>query len=292
MRSEREPFATAEADFTNTEDAYEYAKDEPRTGSGLEAYGSVRGASEEGAEYVDDVADDASEPVDGANTEIASPSTEGHEASSEASDAVAEVADAQDATDDASRYGPDYNRLPEGYRFEGTDLICPGDSKRTEPRVNGLVRIDRELRDRVKVVADLERRKMTAVVEEAIRQLLQKTNHEPRPYLPLGMMRDQTIRLSWYMSEEMDMELRGRALCEGRDVMVLVRRAILDYVESSPYDPLHLMKCAESENNAEKPSRIDEGASDVSEYQTSAEVRLNPSEPQQTGYEPSEEVMQ
>ena len=293
MRSERVPFTTVETDFPNTVPVSEYTADTEKTAVGFEAYDCVPNASEQGAEYADDAVEDEGRPNDAEPTADTEVCTSSQEKCAEASDAVAEVVEASDAAGDAPRFGPDYNKLPEGYRFEGSSLICPGaESIPSVRRVTGIVRIDRELRDRVKVIADLERRKMTAVVEEAIRRFLADPVNEPRPYLPYAMLRNQTFRLTWFMPEMMDIELRGRAVSEGRDVMVLVRRAILDYVEESPYDPLHLMRGAESEEPPENPSRIDEGASDVSEYQNTDEARLNPSEPNQTGDKPSEEVVQ
>lgn len=292
MRSEREPFTTIETDFPNAVPVSEYTADTEKTVVGFGAYDCVPNASEEGAEYADDAVEDGGRPNDAEPTVDTEGCTNSHEKCAEASDAVVEVVEVSDVAGDAPRFGPDYNRLPEGYRFEGSSLICPGaEGNPSSRRVNGIVRIDRELRDRVKVIADLERRKMTAVVEEAIRRFLADPVNEPRPYLPYVMLRNQTFRLTWFMPETMDIELRGRAVSEGRDVMVLVRRAILDYVEESPYDPLHLMRGAESEEPSENPSRIDEGASDVPEYENTDEARLNPSEPNQTGDKQSEEVV-
>lgn len=233
MYSEREPFTVVENDFTNTQTA--------------DGNTSVDNSTTPCADGYENLPKDTTTAI--GETVV----SDGTESATSDNDAVADAAadtELPDSPDgaiegfadngDVSKYGSMYNKLPEGMHFENGILFEGEKPRPSDRRVIGQVRVSEDLRDRIKVVADLERRKMTAVVEEAIRMFLAKSINEPRPYLPITT-EPQTTRIAWYTSVEMDSMIRARAMSEGRDVMTVVRRALLDYVEASPYDPLHLM---------------------------------------------------
>lgn len=234
MFSEREPFANVETDFTNTQTAVEPAVDDNSTVLCSDDNGNLPAESTPATEYAVDDNGTEPAPTDADTVADAFGGTPMHGTDG---DAVGSTDDGNDV----SEYGSEYNRLPEGMYFENGILFEGERPRPSNSRVTSLVRVTGELRDRIKVVSNLERRTMTTVVEEAVKQFLDKSMNEPRPYLPYTDA-PQNARITWYPPVDQDALLRGRAMAEGRDVMTLVRRALLDYVESSPYDPLRLMR--------------------------------------------------
>lgn len=234
MYSEREPFADVESDFTNTQTDAPTVIVDNSTVPCDDGCNNIPVDAGHATEYASD--DNGTEPatsdadaVDDAVAGTPMPETD--------NDAV----EGGDDNNGVPDYGSEYNKLPEGMYFENGILFEGAKPVPDDRRVTGQVRVTGDLRDRIKVVSNLERRKMTAVVEEAVKQFLEKGINEPRPYLPYTSA-PQTARIAWYMTPDQDAMLRGRAMSEGRDLMTIVRRALLDYVEASPYDPLRLMR--------------------------------------------------
>ena len=190
-------------------------------------------------------------------------------------------------TEQDSQHVPMIDQLPEGIRVIGGVAYIEED---VPDRVQVVVRIDREFKRRMSVISNLERRTMTVVVEEAIRQFMSEPINEPRPYLPPELSNGQDTRLAFYMTSDEKYLLEVRARDECRSVMDLVRRALADYVGRSPYDPERYMKVIRTSETAQNPLTIDDDVQEVSEYHLTDESRLSPSEAQKTGDDPSEGV--
>ena len=83
--------------------------------------------------------------------------------------------------------------------------------------------------------ADAERRSVTVVLTEVLRQYLLKDMNEPRPYIPAearpAFVGDR-VRLGALIPSTMFHALNERADSEGRDVSTIITRAILDYLET------------------------------------------------------------
>lgn len=192
-----------------------------------------------------------------------------------------------DATGCVAESEPLINVLPDGIEIiDGVAHIRDD----TPDRVQVVVRVDPDFKQRIVVVSNLERRTMTVVVEEAVRRFMSVPINEPRPYLPPELSRDQGCRLAFYLTSGDKHLLEARAKVECRSVMDLVRRALADYVDASPYDPERYMRVGKPTGTAQNPSTTDEGVERVSEYLPIADGRLEPSEAQKTADDPSEGV--
>ena len=118
------------------------------------------------------------------------------------------------------------------------ELIATTDWTKMEPGIHELDGRDiyvnvmeRELKKR----ADAERRSVTVVLTEVLRQYLLKDMNEPRPYIPAearpAFVGDR-VRLGALIPSTMFHALNERADSEGRDVSTIITRAILDYLET------------------------------------------------------------
>lgn len=83
--------------------------------------------------------------------------------------------------------------------------------------------------------ATAERRTMSVVLTEAVRQFLLRDTYEPRPYIPHDarpLMTGDRQKLTASVPVEMLESLTRRADEESRDMSTLVTRAILDYIKT------------------------------------------------------------
>jgi len=108
-------------------------------------------------------------------------------------------------------------------------------------RLPAMVRVPDNLKARIDVIAAYERRKVTSVVEIALDEFLKTPICEPRPFLPFSG-KECTFRLSFYTDRAVSDAIDARAKVECRAAQDLIRRAILNYVEVSPYDPVQIQK--------------------------------------------------
>lgn len=286
MRSEREPFTADRKDSLSTGDdtAYTgqvamdtYVEDATADGMGTAGYGIENASVDSEIEYEyreqdgTQVTGDEPMTVDGV---VIPPQYVMPESVS-------------DDTAHDNPCTPIIDQLPDGVEvINGVAYI----KEDIPDRVQVVVRIDPDFKRRLSVIASLERRTMTVVVEEAIRIFMTEPVNEPRPYLPPELYGEQGSRLAFYMTSEDKYRLEARARSECRSVMDLVRRALADYVRASPYDPERYMRNMIPTETVQNRPTIEEDGSEVSEYLQPSEARLTPSKAQKTADAPSEEV--
>lgn len=306
MTSEREPFTTGAIDFTTPRIDTEYTHgDAKATEDATSIVNMYNGATDVDADATtrDTEATDAHGTTVGADGN----QTDADEADGQGSiglpddnqtdgryvDGVfvpSEYAVSETDTEnvgDVADAAPVIDQLPEGIEIVNGVAFIRND---TPERVQVVVRVDRSFKDRVIVVASLERRKLTTVIEESIRRFMGNPYNEPRPYLPPELYGEQDSRMAFYLSPEDKYMLEARARSECRSVMDVVRRAIVDYVEASPYDPKRYMNNVMSSETVQNRPTIDEQMKEVSEYPSAYEARLTPSEAQRNGDGSSEGV--
>ena len=305
MRSEREPFTNGENGFVSPRIDSEYTRQVAEDTDGdtriINMYNGATDTTEPTAQDTE-VSDglDVPDTADCKQTDVAVLDgqegiglTDGNQTDGRyvdgifvpseytVTDSVTEVAD------DVVKTETVIDQLPEGIEIVNGIAYIRED---VPDRVQVVVRIDREFKRRLTVISNLERRTMTVVVEEAVRRFMSEPINEPRPYLPPELCGEQDGRLAFYLSSEDKYFLEARARSECRSVNDIVRRALADYVGSSPYDPLRYMKGVMSSETVQNRPTIEEQAKEVSEYLQPSEVRLTPSEAQKTGDVPSEGV--
>ena len=103
-------------------------------------------------------------------------------------------------------------------------------------RLPNMVRVTDDMKYRLDVIAANERRKVTAVVELALDEYFMTETCEPRPYLPFSGKECKT-RVNYYAAKSISDAVASRAALECRAEQDIVRRALLNYIEKSPYDP-------------------------------------------------------
>ena len=287
MMSEREPFTTDISDYKTPRIDSEYtrqvAEDTDGDTSIVNMYNRATDTAEPTA-HDTEVLDGHDVPDTAEGKQTDGRYVDGIFVPSECNvtDSVTEISDAVAET------GTVIDQLPEGIEIVNGVAYIRED---VPDRVQVVVRIDREFKRRLTVISNLERRTMTVVVEEAIRRFMSEPYNEPRPYLPPELCGEQDGRLAFYLSSEDKYFLEARARSECRSVNDIVRRALADYVGSSPYDPLRYMKDVISSQTVQNRPTIDEQAKEVSEYLQPYKARLTPSEAQKTGDASSEGVM-
>lgn len=242
MRSERVPFTDGETPFPNhAQVVLSSFGDMGDARGGSDAVYGVMSSSEDAVMTADDGVASSGDDTAVSST-VAGPSDgTGYADGTDVEVGIPCTGDVHDSADDGigsadadprSSYMVDV--LPEGIEvINGIAYIKQVPVVRRQV----LVRVNRPFKDRLKVIAVLERRDLTAVVEEAIRIFMLNPVCEPRPYLPPEFDEMQTCRLTFYMDSDQEEPLRERARMERREVMDLVRRALVDYVEASLFDP-------------------------------------------------------
>jgi len=160
--------------------------------------------------------------------------------------------------DDASK--PDVTaQAPEYTKTDNTNIV-DGIKYTIQPesyRVPAMVKIPGDFKSRVDVIAAMERRKITAVVEIALDRYLKLPTYEPRPFLPFSP-KDCTVRMNFFVEKKVLDSLELRASVECRSLQDLIRRALLNYIEESAYDPQKLYGKTEQSVSGNPPEAIPE----------------------------------
>lgn len=174
------------------------------------------------------------EPFTTAETEVAVPVIDNLELPNSSIDVANEpevtIEEPQDTKTDNTNIinGIEYTKQPESYRLPA------------------MVKVPNDYKVRIDVIAAIDRRKVTSMIEIALDEYLKLPICEPRPYLPFSP-KDCTVRLNFYAEKKVLDSLELRAAVECRSLQDLIRRAIVSYVEASPYDPAKL-KAKEGRN--------------------------------------------
>ncbi len=93
---------------------------------------------------------------------------------------------------------------------------------------------------RFKEIVVAERRTTSVVMQRCVEDFLSKANNEPRPYIPYPLHDEKNVKMYYTLPSSLNESLRRRSKEEGRDVATLLLRALLDYCEGSPDDPVKL----------------------------------------------------
>ena len=91
---------------------------------------------------------------------------------------------------------------------------------------------------RIRRISEAERRLLGVVMEKVVADFLSVPVNEPRPYIPFHLQSEDAMVLQWRIPTEQIEFLQARASAEGRDVRTLIVRALVDYIASSPDDPV------------------------------------------------------
>ncbi len=124
---------------------------------------------------------------------------------------------------------------------------------------NMRIAIPKSVNWRIRGIAKAERRNLCVVMEKVVADFLEVPIREPKPYIPLCLYKEDKVAFQWAIPSEQTEQLNARAMAEAREVRMLVLRALMDYIENSPDDPMKLMP-TEAPVVEEKPS---EEVSDV-----------------------------
>ena len=91
---------------------------------------------------------------------------------------------------------------------------------------------------RIRRISEAERRLPGVVMEKVVSDFLSVPVNEPRPYIPFHLQSEDAMTLQWRIPTEQIESLQARASAEGRDVRTLIVRALVDYIDNSPDDPV------------------------------------------------------
>ena len=127
--------------------------------------------------------------------------------------------------------------------FTSPEGVIPEDApkdatKRVRSRPNLHCSIPRSLRYRLDSIIVAERRTTATVIDKLVSDYLSLPENEPRPFLPIDVVQEDTDSRNYSIAPELYSSLRERASYEGRTVQVLFLRAVYDYVNASPDDPV------------------------------------------------------
>lgn len=92
--------------------------------------------------------------------------------------------------------------------------------------------------NRFKAIVVAERRTMSVVMQKCVEDFLSKSECEPRPYVPLNLNDEGRVKMYYTLSTQAVTSLKCRATNEGRDLAMILLRAMLDYCSASPDDPV------------------------------------------------------
>ena len=106
---------------------------------------------------------------------------------------------------------------------------------------NMRIAIPKSVNWRIRGIAKAERRNLCVVMEKVVADFLEVPIREPKPYIPLCLYKEDKVAFQWAISSEQTEQLNARAMAEAREVRMLVLRALMDYIENSPDDPMKLM---------------------------------------------------
>lgn len=127
--------------------------------------------------------------------------------------------------------------------FTSPDCVIPEDSpkeatKKARLRPNLHCSIPRSLRYRLECIIVAERRTTATVIDKLLSDYLSLPEHEPRPFLPVEVVEEDFDSRNYSIAPDIYSRLRERASFEGRTVQVLFLRAVYEYVNASPEDPV------------------------------------------------------
>ena len=156
------------------------------------------------------------------------------DAKSTTTDGIEQINDAENTEMDA------HDTIEEQEVTESPDVIIINGMEYVKQvrntRLPAMVRIPSNYKSRLDAIVAKERRKVTTVVEMAMEQFIENPVCDPRPYLPFSS-KTCNCRVNFYATSELLNSLEVRASIECRAVQDIMRRALVSYIEASPYDP-------------------------------------------------------
>ena len=135
---------------------------------------------------------------------------------------------------------------------------------------------------RIRGIAVSERREPRVVLDKVVYDFLSVPVNEPRPYIPHNLLSEDAVTVQWTANSALMEMLNARAASEGREGRTLILRALVDYIDRSPDDPMkHLPAEApvvgegSSEEVSDDPDSVSEepipGDEDIEESEEASE---------------------
>ena len=113
-----------------------------------------------------------------------------------------------------------------------------GAPARARNRCNLRCAMPKSLQFRLREVIVAERRTPAVVYDKIVEDFLAVAEYEPRPYTPIEFASEDTESRSYSLAPPLYAKLRERADYEGRSPQSLFIRAVYDYINASPDDPM------------------------------------------------------
>lgn len=127
--------------------------------------------------------------------------------------------------------------------FAGEGEIVPADDGRT---VRAYCMMPSSVLYRFKAIVVAERRTFPVVMQRCVEDFLASSQNEPRPYIPFGLSDEKRVKMYYSLPSTTLASLRDRATSEGRELPTLFLRAMLDYCQASPDDPVKVQLSKEA----------------------------------------------
>lgn len=127
---------------------------------------------------------------------------------------------------------------------------------------------------RIGRIIEAERRNKSVVMEKVVSDFLSVNGQRSEPYYPECLHSEDTVKLAWKMPSSQKESLDARFVTSCIEVRYQIIRALMDYIDASPDDPMKHIPVASAEpvvedapgDTAEDPnepiSEEDVGASD------------------------------
>lgn len=93
---------------------------------------------------------------------------------------------------------------------------------------------------RIRAISKAERRNLKVVITKCIEDYLKGGEDDTRPYIPLPLYHERTVKLSQEFDVEVADAIRERAENEGRSVSMVFTKALHEYIIRSPDDPVRV----------------------------------------------------
>ncbi len=145
---------------------------------------------------------------------------------------------------------------------------------------------------RIKRIIEAERRTTSTVMEKVIEDFLSVPVNNPVPYLQYNLYTEDWIVFSWTMPDALKERLQARAMSEGRlndgrcASNIIVARALMDYIEASPDDPMKNLPPVQPEPAPVEEEDPSEEISDDSESESAEPI------PEDEGVDEFEEAVE
>ena len=136
-----------------------------------------------------------------------------------------------------SETDPFTNGLEPFTNTDGVSMLEKPRSK-SKSRPNMRCQMPKGLQYRLEHIIVAERRLSSVVYDKIVEDFLATLEFEPRPYIPVELVHEDTVSHNYSIAPELSQKLRERAEFEGRSVQTLFIRAVHDYVRNSPDDPM------------------------------------------------------